>query len=82
MRDKQHILDEIRRTAAANDGKPLGSARFQAETGITQTDWYGRFWRSWSEALKEAGAEECPVQQAQVVDRIPQPEWTKRSLFF
>ena len=36
---KAHILDEIRRTAETNRGVPLGSARFEAETGIKQTDW-------------------------------------------
>jgi hypothetical protein len=53
--DKAHILDEIRRTAAANGGAPLGRSRFQEETGIREADWYGKHWRSWGEAVTEAG---------------------------
>jgi hypothetical protein len=51
---KMHILDEIRRTAEANGGVPLGWRRFQAETGIRQTDW-SRFWARWGDAIREAG---------------------------
>ena len=32
--DKQFILAEINRTAKENDNKPLGSKRFEKETGI------------------------------------------------
>lgn len=53
--DKEHILDEIRRTAKENGGSPLGQARFQQQTGIKQTDWFGRYWARWGDALQEAG---------------------------
>ena len=53
--NKQHILDEIRRTAAANGDVPLGQLRFYAETDVKRTDWSGRFWARWNDAVREAG---------------------------
>jgi len=53
--EKSHIVDEIKRTAAANDGQPLGIARFEQETGINRNDWYGKHWVTWGDALTEAG---------------------------
>ncbi len=53
--DKQHILDEIRRTANANNGVAFGWRRFETETGIRYADWYGKFWTKWGDAVSEAG---------------------------
>jgi hypothetical protein len=53
--NKQRILDEIKRTAADNDGVPLGQLQFQKVTGITRDTWLGKFWRQWSLAVEEAG---------------------------
>ncbi len=53
--DKDSILDEIKRTAASNGGVPLGTARFEKETGIRKYDWLGKYWARWGEALREAG---------------------------
>jgi hypothetical protein len=53
--DKSHVLAEIRRTATANGGEPLGTRRFALETGIRQADWQGKLWARWSDALREAG---------------------------
>jgi hypothetical protein len=53
--DKNYILREIQRTAAANGGVPLGRHRFSAQTGIKYTDWSGKYWARWSDALREAG---------------------------
>ena|ERR1700730_16958514 len=55
--DKQHILDEIRRTGRANNGLALGWRRFESETGIRYSDWYGKFWAKWGDAVREAGLE-------------------------
>lgn len=53
--DKQHILDEIRRTAEQNGGKPLGKAKFRDATGIRESDWSGKYWTRWNDAVVEAG---------------------------
>jgi hypothetical protein len=55
MVDKNHIISEIQRTAAENGGAPLGKKRFSAASGIRYTDWYGKHWVRWGDALKEAG---------------------------
>ncbi len=55
MFSKAHILAEIKRTAQDNGGLPLGTARFRTETGIKPSDWMGKFWARWGDALTEAG---------------------------
>ena len=55
MVNKNHILDEIRRTASENGGSPLGRNRFENETGIKYSDWYSIYWVRWGDALREAG---------------------------
>lgn len=52
---KNNILEEIKRTAEANGGIPLGKQRFFQETGIKESDWSGKFWTRWSDAIKDAG---------------------------
>jgi Meiotically up-regulated gene 113 len=61
--NKQHILDEIKRTAKVN-GEPLGVARFFQETGIKESDWHGKFWARWGDALREAGFEPNELNKA------------------
>jgi hypothetical protein len=64
--DKQHILAQIRSTAAANGGIALGRARFAQETGITEADWRGSHWERWADAVREAGV--APPAPAGPVD--------------
>jgi hypothetical protein len=59
---KGHILDEIRRTAS--NGSALGRSRFEKETGIKESDWSGRYWTRWSDAIREAGFEPNTMQEA------------------
>ena len=54
MRTKQEILEAIKRTAKENGGRPLGTARFESETGIKPYDW-GKFWVKFGDAQQEAG---------------------------
>lgn len=53
---RDDILAEIRRTAAENDGKPLGRSRLEQATGITEYD-IGRYWARFGDAQREAGFE-------------------------
>jgi hypothetical protein len=62
--DKQHILDEIIRTAKTNGGLPLGKGRFFTETGIRESDWFGKYWARWGDALLEAGLNPNKLQES------------------
>ena len=66
MVDRQFIVGAIQRTAASNGGEPLGRERFARETGIRPSDWLGRYWARWGDALIEAGFE--PNQFMQRID--------------
>jgi Meiotically up-regulated gene 113 len=64
MLSKSHILEEIRRTARTNHGKPLGRLRFFKETGIKESDWLGKHWARWNDAIREAGLTPNSLQAA------------------
>jgi hypothetical protein len=61
---KQVIIDEIRRVAAANGGAAPGRARFASEAGIKESDWSGKYWARWSDALQEAGLASNKLQKS------------------
>lgn len=63
MMTREQILAEIARTAAANSGVALGVTRFQQETGIATSDWLGKYWARWGDAVKEAGCVPSEWQQ-------------------
>ena len=68
--NKQHILDEIKRTAKDNGGVPLGKDRFFQETGIKGSDWFGKFWSRWGDAVIEAGFSPNKLQAAYPEDEL------------
>jgi hypothetical protein len=54
---KRLLINEIRRTAEANRGIPLGQINFSKETGIKISDWRGKLWLRWSDVQRAAGFE-------------------------
>ncbi len=52
---KQEIIRAIRSIAASSGGVPPGEKKFLSETGIAKHTWRYRIWRTWSDALSEAG---------------------------
>ncbi|HEV8675027.1 MAG TPA: GIY-YIG nuclease family protein [Methylomirabilota bacterium] len=66
---KERILQEIHRTAQQNGGKPLGFRTFEREMGIRVADWFGKIWKTWGDAVREAGFVANPLQ-----DRIGDEE--------
>lgn len=52
---KERILSEIKRLAARDGGKTPGKGYFQQETGITESDWCGKIWLRWNDAVADAG---------------------------
>lgn len=62
--NKDKIIKEIQRTAETNGGVPLGRERFFQKTGIKESDWSGKFWAKWSDAILEAGHSPNQMQKA------------------
>jgi hypothetical protein len=65
--DRQFVIDEIRRIAAENGGKPPGMEKFRRESGIPKAQWLGVHWVNWSDALTEAGFQ--PNSFAAAIDK-------------
>jgi len=53
--DKDFILEQIKSIASQNGGQPLGVGAFEKATGIKPSDWSGRYWARWGDAILEAG---------------------------
>lgn len=70
MISKNHIISEIQRTAQENGDTPLGTARFETETGIKKSDWIGKFWARWGDALIEAGFEPNELTSSRSEDEL------------
>jgi hypothetical protein len=52
---RQEILEAIRQLTVENGGRAPGKGAFVSRTGIRESDWYGRYWARWGDALDEAG---------------------------
>lgn len=70
--NKQYILNEIKRTAEANGGVPLGEARFATETGVKATDWRGKYWVRYGDLVREAGYTPNRMNQPYPKERLIQ----------
>jgi hypothetical protein len=55
--NKQEIVNEIKRLAAADSDRPPGEMLFASETGLRQHEWKGKYWATWGAALRDAGFE-------------------------
>ena len=77
--DKATILQEIRRTAEAHEGVPLGFQRFESETGIRHADWFGIHWARWGDAVREAGFPPNRLQEAYDKEELLE-HYAKRTL--
>jgi hypothetical protein len=63
---REHIVSEIKRIAMEDGGKPPGKISFRKRTGISESDWSGKIWSRWGDALVEAGFQPNKLQ-----DRLP-----------
>ena len=61
--NKQQILEEIRRISRGAGGIAPGKRAFETVTGIRESDWLGKLWVRWNDAVTEAG---CVPNQKRV----------------
>ncbi len=62
--DKDFILEQIRVLSIKHGGRTPGKAAFQKATGIKESDWSGKHWVRWSDAVSEAGLSPNVMQSA------------------
>lgn len=71
---RDHIILEIKRTAEKNGGSPLGKGLFYKQTGIRESDWSGKFWARWGDAVTEAGYKpntlQTPYKDEWIIERL------------
>lgn len=52
----------------------MGRRRFLTETGIRESDWSGRFWTKWNDAIREAGyepnAKQAAFESGQILENL------------
>lgn len=61
---KEEIIREIQRTAKENGGIPMGREKFHAVTNVKASDWFGKIWAKWNDAVEEAGFEPNQMNSA------------------
>jgi Meiotically up-regulated gene 113 len=67
--NRDGIIDEIRRTAALNGGKPLGRLRLEKESGIKEYH-LQKYWSRYNDALRDAGFEPNSKTMAYPADQL------------
>ncbi len=53
--NKKQILEEIQRLTKAAGGVAPGKRTFETKTGVRESDWLGKYWIRWNDAVTEAG---------------------------
>lgn len=66
--NKKEILEEIQCLAKSAGGVAPGKRAFETETGVRESDWLGKYWVRWNDAVTEAG---CMPNQKRVAYSEP-----------
>ncbi len=53
--DKEYILQKIQEYAEAHQGKSPGMKSIEKFSNVKTSDWRGKYWARWSDAVSEAG---------------------------